>query len=178
MLVLAITASFASCNSSNEDYWTEYAEWRDANNAWIEAQAALKTADGKDFYTKIVPTWNSQAYVLMHYYNDTMLTKDNLKPLSSSTCDVKYHGKLYNDVAFDSSYLSTAPADSVYRSYLPNMVAGWSIALQKMHIGDSCQIIIPYSYGYGDRSMGTIKPYSHLVFNIKLVDIPGYEKKP
>ncbi len=174
---MAFAAIVSSCSSNNEDYWSEYAEWREANNAWIEAKAAQKTADGKDYYTKVVPSWNSQAYVLMHYYNDTMLTKDNLKPLYTSTCDVKYHGSLYNGTAFDSSYLSTQPADSLYRSYLPNMVQGWSIALQKMHIGDSCQIIIPYSYGYGAASQGTIKPYSHLVFNIKLVGIPGYEKR-
>lgn len=176
ILYFALTCIASSCDSNNEDYWTEYAEWREANNAWIAQKEAQKADDGTTYYKKIVPSWNSNAYVLIHYFNDTTLTASNLKPISTSTCDVKYHGRLYDNTAFDSSYLSTSPADSVYRAYLPNMISGWSIAMQNMHVGDSCEVIIPYSLGYGSASQGVIKPYSHLVFRLKFVDLYKYKK--
>ena len=107
-----------------------------------------------------------------------MLTKDNLKPLLTSTVDVKYIGRLYNDVAFDSSFLRTTPADSVFRTKLTGVIEGWQIALMNMHIGDSCEIVIPSDQAYGSSGSGSIYPYSALKFHVKLVGIPGYYVKP
>ena len=47
-----------------------------------------------------------------------------------------------------------------------------------MNVGDSVEIIIPYNMGYGGSQTGIIKPYSTLIFNLKLVDIPYYEVRP
>ena len=166
--------AIASCDLNSTDYWEEYRDWREANNEWIE-EKELETDDNGDLhYAKIVPSWNTGTYVLMHYFNDTTETMGNLKPLSTSTVDIKYYGRLYDDTAFDSSYTSTDPADSVYREYLPNFVSGMSIAIQNMHVGDTVEAIVPYGIGYGSSGYGSIYPYSHLVFNIRLVDIPGY----
>ncbi|MDE6074493.1 MAG: FKBP-type peptidyl-prolyl cis-trans isomerase, partial [Muribaculaceae bacterium] len=52
------------------------------------------------------------------------------------------------------------------------------IALEKMHVGDSVEVIIPYQAGYGASSSGSILPYSTLRFGIKLVNIPYYEVRP
>ena len=57
------------------------------------------------------------------------------------------------------------------------MIQGWVVALQDMRVGDSCEVVIPYSMAYGSQDLGTIKPYSMLKFGIKLVDIPFYEIK-
>lgn len=177
-IVIAVSYVISSCSVNNEDTWTEYADWRNANNAWIEAKQAETTSTGELYYTKVVPSWNSQAYVLIHYFNDTTLTQNNLKPLYTSTCDLKYYGTMYEGTAFDSSYTSTSPADSIYRSYLPDEISGWAIALMNMHVGDSCEVIIPYDLAYGSYSSGSVYPYSHLKFGIKLVDIPGFVIKP
>ena len=105
-----------------------------------------------------------------------MLTKGNLKPLISSTVDVKYHLSLYNGTPVDSSYYMTNPADSIYRSIVSQNVEGWMIALTRMHVGDSCTVIIPYQQGYGStKKSDELLPYSNLVFNMKLVDIYKYK---
>lgn len=177
LLAILIFSILPACDLSNDsdDYWEEYRDWREANNEWIAEQEVLTDDDGQLYYTKIIPSWNTAAYVLIHYFNDTMLTCGNLKPLSTSTIDMKYYGCLYDGTVFDSSYSYTDPADSVYREYMPNLISGMSIALQNMHVGDTVEAIVPYALGYGSSGYSSIYPYSHLVFGIKLVDIPGYE---
>ena len=91
-----------SCGMDDENYWEQYADWRNANNAWLEQKKTETDAAVEAYYTKVVPTWDTQAYVLMRFFNDTELTKNNLSPHSTSTVDVKYVGRMYNKVAFDS----------------------------------------------------------------------------
>ena len=150
--------------------------WAQANVLWYEEQASL-IQDGKPFYTRVYATWDPTAEVLMHWFNDTSLTKNNLKPLYSSQVDVKYKLRLYDGTSVDSSYSSTSPADSIVRMRLTSAIEGWAIALPRMHIGDSCRIIVPYNVGYGSTGKSTvIKPYSTLQFDIKLMGIPKYER--
>lgn len=172
MLLIAI-AVIPSCKLDPEkDTWEYYKEWREANNAWLEEQQSKTDENGKAYYTKVIPEFDANAYVLVHYFNDRSATAGNLSPLLTSTVDVKYIGRMYNKEAFDSSYLKT---DSIYRTKLTSLISGWAITLMDMHVGDSCEVIIPYQQAYGSSSTGSILPYSHLVFNMKLVDIPKYE---
>ena len=92
ILLVAVVAMavFLSCNDEDTNYWTAYKDWRESNLQYIADKEAETDASGKAVYTKVVPTsWNSQGFILIRYYNDTMLTKDNLKPLLTSTVDVK-----------------------------------------------------------------------------------------
>jgi FKBP-type peptidyl-prolyl cis-trans isomerase FklB len=180
MLTLVLAFVISSCSLNSDDTWNKYEDWRNANDAWLTAQAAKTNADGSKYFTKVVPTWDSQSYVLLHFFNDTTKTQKMLKPLYTSTVDVKYEGRLYNYEEFDSSYSNTTPADSLFRTSVSDVIGGWAIALMDMHIGDSCEVVIPYSIAYGSSgstsSSTTIDPYSNLHFFIKLVDIPGYYK--
>lgn len=173
---------FAACSSDDDDIddvWEKYADWREVNDQWIEDQAELTNPDGSKVYTKVVPEWNKNAYVLMRWHNDTTQTQNNLRPLYTSTVDVKYIGRLYDDQPFDSSYVRTEPADSIYRCRVSSNITGWVIAMERMHVGDSVTVLIPYTVGYGSKSQGSyIKPYSTLQFGIKLVDIPGEYIRP
>ena len=110
----------------------------------------------------------------MHWFNDRNSTAGNLKPYYTSTVAVKYIGRLYNNEAFDSSYL--AP-DSLFKTKVNSVIPGWTIALQEMHVGDSVEVIIPYQSAYGTSGTGKILPFSNLKFNIKLVDITNWETK-
>ena len=86
---------------------------------------------------------------------------------------------MYDGTPRDSSYNLTAQyGDSIFRTKLTGVVSGWPIAITKMHIGDSCRVVVPHTQGYGIYDYGTIKGYSTLVFDIKLVGIPYYEAKP
>ena len=166
MAVVAVTMLDSCLGDSVAD---EYKDWREKNDAWY-----LQQATSGD-YTIVVAPWDISAQVLMKWHNDTNLNRDNLKPLLTSTADVKYRGRLYNDTPFDSSYLATSPADSIYRSVVNQNVEGWMIALTRMRVGDSCTVIIPYQQGYGSTTKSSVLvPFSNLVFDIKLVDIYKY----
>lgn len=166
----------AACGDDNyTNMWKEYQVWRDQNDLWILEQRSKTNPDGSLYYETVIPEWNPNAYVLMRYLNDTTLTKDNLVPLYTSTVAVKYEGKLINDTIFDNSYSLT---DSLFVTTPGGVISGWTIALQNMHVGDSCEVIIPYQEGYNTSSAGVIPPFSVLRFNMKLVDIKYYEAKP
>jgi len=168
VFAFATLTMLGSCLGNNT--WDEYKDWREANDEWYTQQKS------SGLYTTVVPSWDASAQVLMRWHNDTMRTQSNLKPLISSTVDVKYRGRLYDDTAFDSSYTNTTPADSIYRVRLNSgVIEGWMIALTHMHVGDSCTVIIPYQQGYGSSTSSSIQPYSMLIFDIKLVDIYGYK---
>lgn len=171
--MLVATVVISSCDT--EDTWDDYKEWREANQAWLVEQTNLTNPDGTPFYTKISPAWYPQSGVLIHYFNDRSLTAGNLQPLVNSTVDVKYIGRLYNNVAFDSSFTQTANGDSIFRTQPTNTIVGWQIALTDMRVGDSARVIIPFMEAYGTQTSTSIPPFSNLSFDIKLVDIYRYE---
>lgn len=175
-VLIAGCITFASCSDDNT--WDDYEEWREANNEWIRQQQSILGEDGNLFYKRLIPKWNKSAYVLIHYFNDRSKTEGNLSPIYTSTVNVKYIGKLYNGVAFDSSYVSKTYGDSIFQTGVGDVIEGWTIALEDMRVGDSARIVVPQSQGYGAVSQGSIPPYSALQFDIKLVDIPYYEVKP
>lgn len=177
-IFVLICTCLASCFKETTSNWDRYADWRNANTAWLQEMSLKTNPDGTPYYKKVSHAWYQQAHVYMHYFNDTTLTRKNLSPLYTSTVDVKYIGHLYDGTPFDSSFLSTSPADSLLRTRVDKVIAGWTVALTDMHIGDSCEVLIPYEYAYGNTSNSVIKPYSVLQFAIKLVEIPGYEKEP
>ena len=173
MTIVAMSIMTSCLGSDSVD--TKY---RDANTAYYEQQLNLKDESGENYYSLVVSDWDPKASVLVHWYNDPTKTTGNISPLYSSTVDVKYKLTLYDGTAADSSYTSTSPADSVTRLSLTGVVSGWPIALTKMHIGDSCRIVIPWSQGYGSSDYGDIKAYSTLILDLKLVGVPYYEAKP
>ena len=168
---MALGCVFSSCLKDEEEKIADdYAEWREANTAWFQTMAASPE------YTTVIAPWDPNGKVLIHWFNDTVKTKNNLKPKFTSMVDVKYYLRLYDGTPMDSSYLNTSPADSLFRCRLNNgVIEGWAIAVPKMHIGDSCRVIVPYNVGYGTSTSGDIDPYSTLQFDIKLVGIPKYE---
>lgn len=167
--VLAAAALLASCESDEIRNWNDFAEWREANDNWLHEM----TVTGK--YTKVVPEWNEDLNVLMRWENDRELTKDNLTPLYTSSVKVKYKGWLYDGTPFDSSYVYS---DSCVTLLPSGLIDGWVIALEKMHVGDKVEIIVPYSAAYGTASYGAVNPYSNLRFELELRDIPEYEVRP
>ena len=169
-VILAIVAVTMLDSCLGKNVYDEYKDWRENNDAWYQQQSL-----SGQYSTAIAP-WDPSAQVLIHWHNDTMLTRDNLKPLITSTVDVKYHLKRYDGAPLDSSYLNSSPADSIYRTLVSSNIEGWMIALTRMHVGDTCTAIIPYQQGYGSAKMSDLLlPYSNLIFDIKLVDIYKYK---
>ena len=150
--------------------------WREENDDWMLAKQMEKDADGNPVYEKVNCAWDPNAYVLMQWHNDRSLTASKLKPISTSTVDVRYEVRTIDGKEVDNSKNRTTPAPGVYRSKLNSNITGWVMGIATIHVGHTCTILIPYSQAYGSIPYNGLKAYSSLIFNVRLVDIPGFEK--
>lgn len=93
-------------------------------------------------------------------------TMSSEKPSARSIITVHYTGKTIDGRQFDSSRGGVPLA-----CRLCDLVEGWIIALQQMHIGDVWEVYIPAEMGYGKFSQPGIPGGSTLVFKIELLGI-------
>ncbi len=89
-----------------------------------------------------------------------------LKPSAKSHITVYYTGKLINGKVFDQTEKGR-PA--TFR--LGDLITGWNTALREMPVGSRWEIVIPYHLGYGSRSVGAIKAFSTLIFDVTLLNV-------
>lgn len=160
-----LASSLSSCLHGDAD---EYEEWRLTNDAYI---AALDTTQ----YHLVSPAWAPQNSVYIKWHNDRRLTASNLVAISTSTVDIKYELEDINGTKLGNSY-SVASGDSVYRSTPNQNILGMWIAMTTMHVGDSATLVIPYPSGYGQQITGTIKPYSNLIYHVKIKAVKAFER--
>ena len=88
------------------------------------------------------------------------------QPNIRSIITAHYTGKTINGKKFDSSR-GRAPL----ACRLCDLINGWIIALQQMHIGDKWELYIPAEMGYGRFSQPGIPGGSTLIFEIELLGI-------
>jgi len=88
-------------------------------------------------------------------------------PTAEQTVKVDYEGRLIDGTVFDSSIERGEPVELG----LQQVIAGWTEALSMMPVGSEWEIYIPQELGYGSRETGQIKPFSALIFKVKLLDI-------
>lgn len=101
------------------------------------------------------------------YYK--VLKKGNPKgasPNRGSVVTAHYVGKTINGKTFDSSRGGVAPA---FR--LQDLITGWQIALQQMHVGDKWEIYLPTEMAYGKMNQPGIPGGSTLIFEIELLGV-------
>lgn len=55
-------------------------------------------------------------------------------------------------------------------------IQGWEEIVPKMHLGERVKAIIPFELAYGEHSIGSIPPYSNLIYDIKLLKIISAEE--
>ena len=89
------------------------------------------------------------------------------KPKEDDVVRVHYEGRLIDGTVFDSSYERGEPIEFG----LQQVIKGWTEALTKMPVGSEWEIYIPQELAYGSREMDRIKPFSTLIFKVKLLDI-------
>lgn len=88
-------------------------------------------------------------------------------PSPGSVVTVHYKGTLINGREFDNSHKRGYP--EAFR--VSDLIAGWQIALTRMHTGDRWMVYIPHEVGYGKRACGPIPGYSTLIFEMELLAI-------
>ncbi|MBP5360435.1 MAG: FKBP-type peptidyl-prolyl cis-trans isomerase [Bacteroidaceae bacterium] len=89
-------------------------------------------------------------------------------PKQGAKVQVIYEGKTIDGNVFDSSEKNNEgkPTEIMLNQVIP----AWQEALVKMPQGSEWELYVPYDQAYGNRDMGEIKPYSALIFKIKLVN--------
>lgn len=127
-------------------------EYIQANKDWLAEKAK---EDGvkplpKGIYYKVLSEGN----------------QDSGKPTRRSIVTAHYTGKTINGKKFDSSRGGTPPA---FR--LSDLIEGWIVAMQEMHVGDKWEVYIPSEMGYGKFSQPGIPGGSTLIFEIELLAI-------
>ena len=83
------------------------------------------------------------------------------------TLNVRYVGQLANGAQFDAN-----PAPKAVFSFklgAGQVIPGWDIGLQGMQVGGRRMLIIPPELAYGANSVGSIPPYSVLVFTVDVI---------
>ncbi|MBQ8243282.1 MAG: FKBP-type peptidyl-prolyl cis-trans isomerase [Bacteroidaceae bacterium] len=101
------------------------------------------------------------------YYKVLETGNGTTSPNVRSIVSVHYKGSLIDGKEFDNSYKRNCP--EAFR--LCDLIDGWQIALQRMHVGDKWIIYIPYTMGYGNKTCGPILAFSTLVFEMELLGI-------
>lgn len=165
--ILGCAAALLLLPSCLESDVQNYDEWRAQNDAYL-------TSVNTSLFERYVPDWAPEHYIFMRWHNDRTLTERNLVPISTSTVKVKYEMEDINGTKLGNSY--KANGDSIYQSRINANIVGFQAALTNMHVGDSVTVILPYNTAYGKTQNGNVKPYSDLIYHLKLVEIVAYEK--
>ena len=101
------------------------------------------------------------------YYKVLETREGKVSPTVRSIVSVHYRGTLIDGKEFDNSYKHNCP--EAFR--LCDVIDGWQIALQQMHVGDKWMIYIPSEMGYGSKASGPIPANSTLIFEVELLGI-------
>ncbi len=127
-------------------------EYIKANQEWLEAKAQEEGvfALPKGVYYKVLAEGNQESKT----------------PNARSIITAHYTGKTINGKKFDSSRGGVPLA-----CRLSDLIEGWIIAMQQMHIGDKWEVYIPAEMGYGKFSQPGIPGGSTLIFEIELIAI-------
>ena len=88
------------------------------------------------------------------------------QPTERSIITAHYTGRTIDGRQFDSSRGGVPLA-----CRLCDLIEGWIIAMQQMHIGDKWELYIPAEMGYGKFSQPGIPGGSTLIFEIELLSV-------
>lgn len=127
-------------------------EYIEKNRQWLadKAQEAGVNPLPKGIYYKVIASGD----------------KDGRKPSARSVVTAHYTGRTINGRTFDSSR-----GGSPLAARLSDLITGWSIAIQQMHVGDRWEVYIPAEMAYGKLSQPGIPGGSTLIFDMELLSV-------
>lgn len=127
-------------------------EYIQANKDWLAAKALEEgiCALPKGIYYKVLAEGDATGK----------------QPTARSIVTAHYTGRTINGKKFDSSRGGAPLA-----CRLCDLIEGWIIAMQQMHVGDKWEVYIPAEMGYGKFSQPGIPGDSTLIFEIELLGV-------
>ncbi len=122
------------------------------NREWLEAKAREEGVHplSKGVYYKIIASGD----------------KTGRQPSARSIVSVHYTGRTIDGATFD-----TSEGGCPLAMRLNELIDGWIVALQQMHVGDKWEVYIPAEMGYGKFSQPGIPGGSTLIFEIELLGV-------
>lgn len=122
------------------------------NKDWLQAKSKEEGVLGlpKGIYYKVLSTGDTKSAT----------------PGPRSIITAHYTGKTIDGHVFDSSHNGVPLA-----CRLCDLIEGWGIAMQQMHVGDKWEVYIPAEMGYGKFAQPEIPGGSTLIFEIELLSI-------
>ena len=101
------------------------------------------------------------------YYKVLASGEDNgVTATRNSIVTAHYAGRTIDGKQFDSSF-----GGEPLTIRLRELIEGWIIAMQQMHVGDKWELYLPAEMGYGNYSMPGIPAGSTLIFEIELLAV-------
>ena len=164
-LLLALLFVSVSClddrdarlwRSGNEDFMEAL---KDSSNVYpVEIRDSLISAERGAEYQPSAPSG---------IYFKEIQKGSGVVPLLGQTVTVKYSGWLYDDTAFDDGLITFELGTTT--------IDGFTVTVQRMHVGDIWEVYIPYYLGYGQNtyyySTPNIPGYSTLIFRMELKSV-------
>lgn len=92
---------------------------------------------------------------------------DGELPTEESTVKCLYEGRLIDGTVFDGNFEGGEPFE--VNLAMPRVIKGWVDILKIMPAGSKWEVYIPQEMAYGSNDMGTIKPFSTLIFTIEVL---------
>ena len=137
-------------------------EYIQANKDWLEAKAKEEGVKAlpKGIYYKVLREGRSSSARLLP---EGRKNQESAKPTVRSIITAHYTGRTIDGKQFDSSRGGVPLA-----CRLCDLIEGWIIAIQQMHISDNWELYIPAEMGYGKFSQPGIPGGSTLIFEIEL----------
>lgn len=130
-----------------------------AKSKYIQANKEWLAAKAKEDGVKALPQG-------IYYKVIAEGDQSSATPTVRNIVTVHYTGRTIDGNEFDSSRGGVPMA-----CRLCDLIDGWIIAMQQMHIGDKWEVYIPAEMGYGKFSQPGIPGGSTLIFEIELVGI-------
>ncbi len=152
LLLLVILPTIAVYKLTKERKTMNKREYAQANKEWLEAKSKEEGVKAlpKGIYYKVLAEGDVSS----------------AQPTVRSIITAHYTGKTIDGKQFDSSR-----GDVPLACRLCDLIEGWIIAMQQMHIGDKWELYIPAEMGYGKFSQPGIPGGSTLIFEIELLGI-------
>ncbi|MCF2610994.1 FKBP-type peptidyl-prolyl cis-trans isomerase [Prevotella copri] len=127
-------------------------EYVEANKRWLEEKAKEKgvLALPRGIYYKVLKQGDPKG----------------AQPSRRSIVTAHYTGWTINGKKFDSSRGGTP-----FAMRLSDLIDGWIVAMQQMHVGDQWELYIPAEMGYGKFSQPGIPGGSTLIFEVELLGV-------
>lgn len=164
MMVQGIQQQFDKSATFNIEQARHYIQTELQRKA--EAMAEMEKGVGKKFLeeNKKKPGVQTTASGLQY---KVITEGKGIKPNASDTVEVHYHGTLIDGTVFDSS----VERGETIMFALNQVIPGWTEGVQLMPAGSKYVFYIPENLAYGAQAMGTIKPYSTLIFEVELFSV-------